>query len=152
MLFYWIYPTDVRSRKSQKDVHLRISDDDLFYSWTLADSYIQNRRYWETTESGAYIVPSRTSILETLPKIVNQPAKLTPKSTIGTFENIIFQIRNFGTYHPFATFAILIVAVIALLTIVRNGMKNGFTRSGSGFFRLDGKDGLLGNPNTAKAD
>ena len=97
-------------------------------------------------------MPSRTSILETLPKIVNPPPKLTPKSTIGTFENIIFQIRNFGTYHPFATFGILIIAVIALVSIVRNGMKNGFTRSGSGFFRLDGKEGLLGNPTGAKAD
>lgn len=120
--------------------------------WKAADPHIQNRRYWDQTESGAYIVPSRTSILETLPKIVNPPAKLTPKSTIGAFENIIFQIRNFGTYHPFATFGVLVVAVIALVIIVRNGMKNGFKRSGSGFFRLDGKEGLLGSPNGAKAD
>lgn len=113
---------------------------------------IQNRRYWDTTESGAYIVPSRTSILETLPKIVNSPPKLTPKSTIGTFENIIFQIRNFGTYHPFLTVAILILAVAALVVILRNGMQKGFGRSTSGFFRLDGKEGLLGSTPGAKAD
>jgi protein disulfide-isomerase len=115
-------------------------------------TWIQNRRYWDTTESGAYIVPSRTSILETLPKIVNSPPKLKPKSTIGTFENIIFQIRNFGTYHPFLTVGVLILAVAALVVILKNGMQKGFGRSTSGFFRLDGKEGLLGNTLGAKAD
>jgi protein disulfide-isomerase len=97
-------------------------------------------------------MPSRTSILETLPKIVNNPPKLTPKSTIGTFENIIFQIRNFGTYHPFLTVGILILAVGALVVILKNGMQKGFGRSTSGFFRLDGKEGSLGHTGTAKAD
>jgi protein disulfide-isomerase len=97
-------------------------------------------------------VPSRTSILETLPKIVNPPPKLTPKSTIGVFENIIFQIRNFGTYHPFLTIGVLIAAVTALVVILKNGMQKGFGRSTSGFFRLDGKEGLLGNTVAAKAD
>jgi protein disulfide-isomerase len=115
-------------------------------------TWIQNRRYWDTTESGAYIVPSRTSILETLPKIVNSPPKLKPKSTIGAFENIIFQIRNFGTYHPFLTVGVLILAVAALVVILKNGMQKGFGRSASGFFRLDGKEGLLGNSLGAKAD
>ena len=97
-------------------------------------------------------MPSRTSILETLPKIVNSPPKLTPKSTIGTFENIIFQMRNFGTYHPFLTVGILILAVGALVVVLRNGTQKGFGRSASGFFRLDGREGLLGNPSSAKAD
>ena len=97
-------------------------------------------------------MPSRTSILETLPKIVNSSPKLTPKSTIGVFENIIFQIRNFGTYHPFLTVGILIMAIAALVVTVKNGMQKGFGRSASGFFRLDGKEGLLGNTGSAKAD
>ena len=112
----------------------------------------QNRHYWDMTESGAYIVPSRTSILETLPKIVNAPAKLKPKSTIGVFENVILQIRNFGTQHSYLTFGILIIMVIVLLGILSNGMKKGFGRSSSGFFHLEGKESLLGNPNGAKAD
>lgn len=115
---------------------------------------MQNRRYWDTTESGAYIMPSRTSILETLPKIVNSPPKLTPKSTIGTFENIVFQIRNFGTYHPFLTVGVLIMAIATLVGILKNGMQKGFGRTASGFFRLDGREGLLGNTGApgAKAD
>merc|ERR1711939_1127888 len=80
-----------------------------------------NRRYWDVTDSGAYIVPSRTSILETLNRIIANPPKLTPKSTIGTFENVFFQIRNFGTYHPYFSFAILIVSVVMLLYVLKNG-------------------------------
>ena len=98
-------------------------------------------------------MPSRTSILETLPRVVNHPPKLTPKSTIGAFENIIFQIRNFGTYHPYLSFAVLIIAVVVLLYVLRNGttIKKSLSRSSSGYFKLDGKEGLLGAPN-GKAD
>ena len=141
-----------------------INDEDVSISWsprkrmenpsTIVLTFMQNRRYWDTTESGAYIMPSRTSILETLPKIVNSPPKLTPKSTIGTFENIVFQIRNFGTYHPFLTVGVLIMAIATLVGILKNGMQKGFGRTASGFFRLDGREGLLGNTGApgAKAD
>ncbi|RMD42881.1 hypothetical protein DV735_g2242, partial [Chaetothyriales sp. CBS 134920] len=75
-----------------------------------------NRRYWDRTDSGAFIVPSRTSILETLPRVVSHPPRLTPKSTIGT-----------------------------------PTIKKSLSRSSSGYFKLDGKDGLLGVAN-GKAD
>ncbi|EXJ90274.1 protein disulfide-isomerase [Capronia coronata CBS 617.96] len=112
-----------------------------------------NRRYWDVTDSGAYIMPSRTSILETLPRIVANPPKLTPKSTIGTFENIFFQIRNFGTYHPYFSFGILILSVFALLYVLKNGttIKKSLSRNSSGYFHLEGKEGLLGMTN-GKAD
>ncbi|KAL6248725.1 hypothetical protein RBB50_003787 [Rhinocladiella similis] len=112
-----------------------------------------NRRYWDVTDSGAFIVPSRTSILETLNRIIANPPKLTPKSTIGTFENVFFQIRNFGTYHPYFSFAILIVSVVMLLYVLRNGttIKRSLSRNSSGYFHLDGKEGLLGGSN-GKAD
>ena len=97
-------------------------------------------------------MPSRTSILETLPKIVNSPPKLKPKSTIGVFENIIFQIRNFGTYHPVLTVGILVIATAALVSILKNGKRKGFGGASGGFFHLDGKEGLLGSGNGAKAD
>ncbi|RVX67270.1 hypothetical protein B0A52_09307 [Exophiala mesophila] len=113
----------------------------------------ENRRYWDQTDSGAFIVPSRTSILETLGRIVANPPKLTPKSTIGTFENIFFQIRNFGTYHPYLSVGLLLAAVVALISILRNGttIKRSLSRNSSGYFQLDGKEGLLGN-NNGKAD
>ena len=98
-------------------------------------------------------MPSRTSILETLPRVVNNPPRLTPKSTIGTFENVIFQTRNFGTYHPYLSVIVLIGAVIGLLALLRNGptIRKSLSRSSSGYFKLDGKEGLLGAPN-GKAD
>jgi len=112
-----------------------------------------NRRYWDVTDSGAYIMPSRTSILETLPRIVANPPKLTPKSTIGTFENVFFQIRNFGTYHPYFSFALLILSVVMLLYVLKNGttIKRSLSRNSSGYFHLDGKEGILGTTN-GKAD
>lgn len=98
-------------------------------------------------------MPSRTSILETLSRIVANPPKLTPKSTIGTFENILFRIRNFGTYHPYLSFGVLILTVVALLYVLKNGtsLKKNFGKSGSGYFHLDEKEGLLGMTN-GKAD
>jgi protein disulfide-isomerase len=81
--------------------------------------------------------------------------RLTPKSTIGTFENIIFQIRNFGTYHPWLSIVVLIGAIIGLFYVLRNGptIKKSLSRSSSGYFRLDGKEGLLGGPTSnGKAD
>ena len=120
----------------------------------------QNRRYWDQTDSGAYIVPSRTSILETLPRVVNSPMRLTPKSTIGVFENVIFQTRNFGTYHPWVSGVILLAAVVGLFYILRNGerVRRGLSssRNSSGYFRLDGKEGGLlnggGGGGNGKAD
>jgi protein disulfide-isomerase len=104
------------------------------------------------TDSGAYIMPSRTSILETLPRIVANPPKLTPTSTIGAFENVFFQIRNFGTYHPYLSVVALIMSVFALFWVLRNGesIRKTLGKSSSGYFNLDGKEGLLGN--TEKAD
>ncbi|RMZ81459.1 hypothetical protein DV738_g2256, partial [Chaetothyriales sp. CBS 135597] len=112
-----------------------------------------NRRYWDRTDSGAFIVPSRTSILETLPRVVSHPPRLAAKSTIGTFENIIFRIRNFGTYHPYLSLGILILLVPGLFYVLRNSptIKKSLSRSSSGYFKLDGKDGLLGVAN-GKAD
>jgi len=88
-----------------------------------------------------------------LGRIVASPPKLTPKSTISTFENVFFQIRNFGTYHPYLSFALLIAAIITLISVLKNGttIKRTLSRNSSGYFQLDGKEGLLGTTN-GKAD
>ncbi|ETN47187.1 protein disulfide-isomerase domain [Cyphellophora europaea CBS 101466] len=104
-----------------------------------------NRRYWDQTDTGNFIVPSRTSILETLPRVVSNPPRLTSKSTIGAFENVIFQIRNFGTYHPYLSVIVLIGAIVGLFSIMRNGSRiKNFGGRERGFIRLDGKEGILG--------
>ena len=80
--------------------------------------------------------------------------RLTPKSTIGTFENVIFQTRNFGTYHPYLSVIVLIAAIVGLFCVLRNGerVRGVLSRNSSGYFKLDGKEGgLLGGPN-GKAD
>lgn len=83
-------------------------------------------------------MPSRTSILETLPRVISNPPRLTPKSTIGAFENFFFQIRNFGTYHPYFSFLILLGAVGCLFWILKNPavVRNAISRSSSGYFHL----------------
>jgi protein disulfide-isomerase len=98
-------------------------------------------------------MPSRTSILETLPRIVSSPPRLTPKSTIGAFENVFFQIRNFGTYHPYLSIVALIASVVMLLVVLRNGreIRQTLSRNSSGYFRVGEKDGLLGH-GAGKAD
>jgi len=113
------------------------------------------------TESGAFIVPSRTSILETLPKIIAQPPKLAPKSTIGAFEKVFFNGRSFGSNHPFLTFGVVIALVVIGAVwgrrMIRSGKSltggawAGMSEKGGGFFHLDGKEGLL-NGGGAKAD
>lgn len=40
-------------------------------------------RYWDNTITGNPIIPSRTSILETIPKVVISPPKIKPKLTIS---------------------------------------------------------------------
>jgi len=107
-----------------------------------------NRRYWDQTSTGNAIVPSRTSILETLSQIVKSPPKIKPKLTIGAFEKVIFDIRSTGSHHP-----ILTIGSIVVLILVGSlwGRKRLRSRRG-GFFRLDEKDGLLGSNSNGKVD
>jgi len=88
-----------------------------------------------------------------LPRIVASPPKLTPTSTIGMFENVFFQIRNLGTYHPYFSFVLLILSVVALLYVLKNGtsIKRSLSRNSSGYFQIESKEGLLGVSN-GKAD
>ena len=102
------------------------------------------------TSNGGFIVPSRTSILETLPKIVATPPKLKAKSTTSSLENAFFQLRAYSTAHPYVSLGLLIGIVVGLLLWGRGRLKrvkNGNTNTAApagGFFRLDGKEGLLG--------
>ncbi|KAI9821307.1 MAG: hypothetical protein M1827_004043 [Pycnora praestabilis] len=106
-----------------------------------------NRKYWDMTASGGFIVPSRTSILETLPKIVSSPPKLTPKSTTSNLENLFFQIRGACSGHPWVTIGALIGIIVSAAIWGRGRIRKARGPSGSsggGFFQLDGKEGLLG--------
>lgn len=104
---------------------------------------------------------SRTSILETIPLVIANPPKLTPKSTVGTLESAFFSTRSFITTHPIV-FVILLVVFIAAVTFVargkssrrssRGGILGAGGNTGGGFFQLDGKEGLLNGGTAGKVD
>ncbi|OJJ46689.1 hypothetical protein ASPZODRAFT_152130 [Penicilliopsis zonata CBS 506.65] len=120
-----------------------------------------NRRYWDTSSSGASIMASRTSILETIPLVIADSPKLSPKSTIGTFESAFFFTRSFIFNHPFIFMVLLFISIAAASMAARGKLlkRGAFGRGGIlgnnggvGFFHLDGKEGLLNGGATGKVD
>ncbi|KAF2717354.1 protein disulfide isomerase [Polychaeton citri CBS 116435] len=114
-----------------------------------------NRRYWDVTMTGNPIVPSRTSILETLARVVANPPKITAKSTTSTLGHFWWVISGGFLRHPLLSAGILLGVLIVMGIVTRRNLKTG----SGGFFRVgEGKggpmDGLLGNngPTTEKAD
>lgn len=91
---------------------------------------------------------SRTSILETIPKVVSSPPKIKPKSTIGSIEKFFFNIRGAISGHPWVSVGLIIGIIGGALFYGRKHIR----RSRGGFFRLDEKDGLLGGTMGGKVD
>ncbi|KAH8911488.1 thioredoxin [Coniochaeta sp. PMI_546] len=115
-----------------------------------------NRRYWDQTITGNYIIPSRTSILETLNKVTASPPKIKPKLTISSFEKIFFDIRVTFTEHPFLTVGCILGVALGCASWFRGRLR----RTRGGHFRL-GEDGgamkdfkapLLGSNTNGKVD
>ncbi|KAL4912335.1 thioredoxin-like protein [Aspergillus aurantiobrunneus] len=176
---------DQRALRAAKNMHVTIHEDDkkqVRFAWVDGDFWERwlrntygidvakgerviindqdNRRYWDTSSSGASIMASRTSILETIPLVIANPPKLAPKSTIGTFESIFFVSHGFITGHPIL-FVIILVASIAGVTYVARGraLKRGIrggilgiAGNAGGLLQLDGKEGLLNGGSTGKVD
>ncbi|OJJ32108.1 hypothetical protein ASPWEDRAFT_139612 [Aspergillus wentii DTO 134E9] len=119
-----------------------------------------NRRYWDTSSSGASIMASRTSILETIPLVIANPPKLSPKSTVGSIESAFFFTRSFISDHPIIFVLLLIISVAAVTFLARGRKRGALGRGGilgaasssGGFFQLDGKEGLLNGGSTGKVD
>ncbi|RDL33617.1 uncharacterized protein BP5553_07985 [Venustampulla echinocandica] len=107
-----------------------------------------NRRYWDTTISGNFIMPSRTSILETIGKVVHSPPKIKAKTTVSSFEKLFFDIRGAISGHPFLSIGIFAGIVLGAMTWGRGRIR----KSRGGFFKLDEKDGLLGGNSNGKVD
>ncbi|KAJ5787544.1 hypothetical protein N7457_002534 [Penicillium paradoxum] len=176
---------DQRALRAAKNMRITIREDDkkqVAFAWADGDFWERwlrttygidvetgdrviindqdNRRYWDTASSGAPIMASRTSILETIPLVISSPSKLSPKSTIGTFETIFFFARSLLSSHPILFFIIL-GAVITVATILGRGrLRRSVSRGGiignssnnGGFFHLDGKEGFLNGGSTDKVD
>jgi protein disulfide-isomerase len=94
---------------------------------------LQNRRYWDQTSTGNPIVPSRTSILETVNKVTANPPKLKPKLTIGFFEKIIFDIRTTFRDHPYLSSGCVLGIAFGCLSWFRGRVR----RTRGGHFRLE---------------
>ncbi|KAL4944632.1 hypothetical protein BDV06DRAFT_186963 [Aspergillus oleicola] len=176
---------DQRALRAAKNMHVSIHEDDkkqVRFAWVDGDFWERwlrntygidvtkgerviindqdNRRYWDTASSGATIMASRTSILETIPLVIANPPKLTPKSTIGTFESIFFVSQSFITGHPILFVILLIVSIIGVTYVARGralkrGVRGGIlgiAGNAGGLLQLDGKEGLLNGGSTGKVD
>ncbi|KAF7195259.1 hypothetical protein HII31_03465 [Pseudocercospora fuligena] len=102
-----------------------------------------NHRYWDVTMTGNPIVPSRTSILETLPRIVANPPKIAAKSTTNAIGHIWWVVKGQIWEHPLVSGGILIGMLLGGFIWGRRHLP----RAG-GYIRLDekasGMNGLLG--------
>ncbi|KAF2774163.1 thioredoxin-like protein, partial [Teratosphaeria nubilosa] len=105
-----------------------------------------NHRYWDVTMTGNPIVPSRTSILETLPRVVSSPPKLSPKSTTTALGHVWWVVKGQVFEHPLVSTAIAIVTIMGAVILGRRHLRLGGGVS-SGYFKVgekNGMDGLLG--------
>ncbi|KAL9603941.1 MAG: hypothetical protein Q9219_000879 [cf. Caloplaca sp. 3 TL-2023] len=159
---------DQRALRNAKSIRIDISEDDkkqVGFAWVdgvFWDRWIRttyginvavhgervviidedNHRYWDQTVSGAPIVPSRTSILETLPKVVSNPPQLSSKSSTGAIQHVFFRAKGSMATHPFITLALLIGVVVGAYW-GKGRIRRSKGAAGSGFFHLDGKEGWL---------
>ena len=94
-----------------------------------------NRRYWDLTSTGNPILPSRTSILETLNKVTQNPPKIKPKLTISAIEKVFFDIRMTFSEHPYLSTGCVLGMSLGIASWLRGRIRrNG---RGYGHFRVD---------------
>lgn len=94
---------------------------------------------------------SRTSIMETLDKIVNGPNPIQPKYTVGFVEKVFLDIRQMFVEHTFVT--LLCIGIVGYIGFTwYRGRNRGRGRTRGVSFRADDprgmkdmKDGLLGS-------
>ncbi|KAI5366490.1 putative Thioredoxin domain-containing protein [Septoria linicola] len=111
-----------------------------------------NHRYWDNTMTGNPIVPSRTSILETLPRIVANPPKISPKSTTNAIGHVWWVVKGNVARHPIVSVGLIIAVLIVSALYGRKRMQ-----SRGGYIKLDEKGGhmnglLGGNSGGGKTD
>lgn len=118
----------------------------------------QNRRYWDTTITGNYIIPSRTSILETISKVTASPPEIKPKLTISAIEKVFFDIRMTFTEHPYLSGGCVLGLALGFFSLFRGRVARSRNRSNTAFRLEDNlpikeiREGLLGNTANGKTD
>lgn len=113
-----------------------------------------NRRYWDNTATGNYILVSRTSIMETLDKVVYGPHVIKPKLTVSALEKVLLDICAALFEHPLLSLGCIVGIGFGVFSRLRR-----HSRRRGGDFRIDDtmgikelKDGLLGSNGNPKAD
>ncbi|KAF2672792.1 disulfide isomerase [Microthyrium microscopicum] len=102
-----------------------------------------NKRYWDTTMTGNPIVPSRTSILETIPRVLANPPKIPPKSSASTIGTVFYRVRSTWRQHPWFSTLLLVGFLIGSYVIARRFRRRPF--GSGGWINLDGEKGAFGN-------
>lgn len=98
-----------------------------------------NHRYWDNTMTGNPIVPSRTSILETLPRIVANPPKIAAKSTTNALGHLWWVIKGQVLEHPLVSTGMLIgVLIVGFMYGKKHLPQQG------GYIKLTEKGGMNG--------
>jgi protein disulfide-isomerase len=92
--------------------------------------------------TGNPIVPSRTSILETLPRVLANPPKISPKSSVSTLGTIFYKLKSAWNHHPWISFIVLIAFILGSFVGTRKMRRR--TWGTGGFFNLDGENGAFG--------
>lgn len=93
------------------------------------------------TLDGNPIRPSRSAILDTLKAVISDHPKIQPKSSTNRFYTLLYKIRAKFWQHPW----IMLFGAIAGITAAAFWGRGRMRRRGSaGFFRLEGKESLLG--------
>lgn len=124
--------------------------------WILANTFAQNKRYWDTTITGNPIVPSRTSILETIPKVIHSPPKIAAKSSTSRFMRVLWGFKNAWTKHPWLAVGVALGLCLGGVLVSRRLRKRSQFGNTGGFFNLDREKGsfggLLGANTNGKVD
>ncbi|KAK5737220.1 hypothetical protein LTR17_006830 [Elasticomyces elasticus] len=100
-----------------------------------------SHKYWDITATGNPIVPSRTSILETLPRVVSSPPKIAAKRTMSVGGHAWWVFRGQVVEHPLVSAGVAIGLLIGVVVLARRGGKQVGEKGGM--------DGLLGGNSAA---
>lgn len=104
-----------------------------------------NHRYWDSTMTVNLVVPSRPSILETLPCVVSSSPKISPKSTTMALGHLWF-VRGPVDERPLVSERMAVAAFVGIVVLARRDVRVG--QLGAPYCSVGEKggsmDGLLG--------
>ncbi|KAI5820729.1 thioredoxin-like protein [Pyronema omphalodes] len=99
-----------------------------------------HKLYWDTNTEGGPITPSRSRILATLNDVLSKSPSIPAKSTSSTIERIFLWFKSGSNGHPWVAIIFFVIAILGLAFWGRGRIR----RKAAGYFRLDGKEGILG--------